>query len=417
MTISRRSGADFETPQERPDQGSRGKFSSTRHSRTLPNPCKCDCPPERRDRRPRRDQTAYTRRRVDWIQDPVAPIKFLVSVEDEEAMQIDSQTPSVPVGDSLFDAHLRAGNGPGLRRERVTTLQLNIGLRCNLACHHCHVESGPKRTEAMDRRGIERILELLEINPQIETLDITGGAPEMHPEFRFLVEGARARGRRVIDRCNLTILFEPGQETTAAFLAEQGVEIVASLPCYDLENVEKQRGRGVYSSSIRALQALNSLGFGGAESDLILDLVYNPVGAFLPASQASLEAEYRAELGDRFDIVFNRLLTITNMPIKRFAHELRRDGQFEAYMDLLVQNFSADNLSELMCRSLISVAHDGTIYDCDFNQALALPMPGERKSIFDIDALGSLEGNPITTASHCFGCTAGSGSSCGGALR
>ena len=174
---------------------------------------------------------------------------------------------------------------------------------------------------------------------------------------------------------------------------------------------------GVYGSSIRALQALNSLGFGGAESDLILDLVYNPVGAFLPASQASLEAEYRAELGDRFDIVFNRLLTITNMPIKRFAHELRRDGQFEAYMDLLVQNFSADNLSELMCRSLISVAHDGTIYDCDFNQALALPMPGERKSIFDIDALGSLEGNPIRTASHCFGCTAGSGSSCGGALR
>ena len=315
-----------------------------------------------------------------------------------------------------FDAHLSKEGLPPLRRGRVATLQLNIGLRCNLACHHCHVESGPKRTERLDRRGIERVLDLLEKNPHVETLDITGGAPELHPDFRDLVRGARKLGRRVIDRCNLTILFEPGQADTDAFLAEQGVDIVASLPCHSLENVERQRGRGVFDGSIRALQRLNALGYGQSGSGLRLDLIYNPVGPFLPPPQRSLEDDYRSELGKRFGIVFDRLLTITNMPIKRFAHELLRDGRYEAYMGLLVNHFNAANVDHLMCRSLISVGHDGTIYDCDFNQALGILPPGPRRTIFDVEDLDRLEGDRISTASHCFGCTSGAGSSCGGAL-
>jgi radical SAM/Cys-rich protein len=319
-----------------------------------------------------------------------------------------------------FDSHLEAqGLGP-LRRARVTTLQVNIGLRCNLACHHCHVESGPKRTERLDRRGIDRILELLARNPGVEVLDITGGAPEMHEDFRHLVRGARRLGRRVIDRCNLTILLEPGQEDTAAFLADEDVDIVASLPCYSIENVEKQRGRGVFDGSIEALQKLNALGYGRGEAlpsrRLALDLVYNPVGAFLPPAQSQLEADYRDALEHGFGIVFDRLLTITNMPIKRFAHELHRDGRYEAYMELLVDHFNTENLDGLMCRHLVSVAHDGTLYDCDFNQALEIPRPGARKTIFDVDDLGDLESDRIATAAHCFGCTAGAGSSCGGAL-
>jgi len=315
-----------------------------------------------------------------------------------------------------FDSHLEAHGLGLLRRERVTTLQLNIGLRCNLACHHCHVESGPKRTERLDRRGVDRILELLERNPEVATLDITGGAPEMHADFRDLVRSARGLGRVVVDRCNLTILFEPGQEDTPEFLAEQGVDIIASLPCYSLENVEKQRGRGVFDGSIEALRRLNALRYGKPDSGLRLDLVYNPVGAFLPPAEAQLEAGYRDELGKQFGIVFNRLLTITNMPIKRFAHELHRDGEYEAYMGLLVNHFNADNLQDLMCRHLVSVAHDGTIYDCDFNQALEMLPPGPRRTIFDVDDLQDLHGAPITTAEHCFGCTSGAGSSCGGAL-
>jgi radical SAM/Cys-rich protein len=315
-----------------------------------------------------------------------------------------------------FDSHL-AGQGLGpLHRERVSTLQLNIGLRCNLACHHCHVESGPKRTERLDRRGVDRILELLERNPDVATLDITGGAPEMHEDFRDLVRGARRLGRTVVDRCNLTILFEPGQEDTAEFLAEQSVDIIASLPCYSLENVEKQRGRGVFDGSIEALRRLNALRYGKPGSGLRLDLVYNPVGSFLPPAEAQLETEYRDELGRHFGIVFNRLLTITNMPIKRFAHELFRDGEYEAYMGLLVNHFNADNVPDLMCRHLVSVAHDGTLYDCDFNQALELLPPGPRRTIFDVDDLRDLSGAAITTAEHCFGCTSGAGSSCGGAL-
>jgi radical SAM/Cys-rich protein len=274
--------------------------------------------------------------------------------------------------------------------------------------------------ERLDRRGIDRIIELMELNPDVTTLDITGGAPELHPDFRDLIRAARSLGRRVIDRCNLTILFEPGQEDTAAFLADQGVDIVASLPCYRLENVEQQRGRGVFDGSIRALQQLNSLGYGSSEgpleSERRLDLIYNPVGAFLPPSQESLEAEYRIELESRFGIVFDRLFTITNMPIKRFAHELHREGQYAAYMGLLVNHFNPDNVESLMCRRLINVGYDGTLYDCDFNQALDLLPPGKRRTIFDIDDFRELEGGRISTAAHCFGCTSGAGSSCGGSL-
>ena len=330
-------------------------------------------------------------------------------------MLLKTATPGAPDGER-FDAHLRAVGAPPLRRARVTTLQVNIGLRCNLACHHCHVESGPKRTERLDAKGLARIVELLDRNPGLATLDLTGGAPELHDGFRDLVRAARERGRRVLDRCNLTVLEEPGQEDTAEFLAAQQVDVVASLPCYGPENVDRQRGRGVFDGSIRSLQRLNALGY-GRDPALRLDLVYNPVGAFLPPAQAALEAEYRERLGADFGIVFDRLLTITNMPIQRFAHQLVRDGEYEAYLTLLVSHFDAANLAGVMCRSLISVAWDGTLYDCDFNQALGLRPPGPRRTIYDVDDLDRLEGEAIATCAHCFGCTAGAGSSCGGALR
>ena len=312
-------------------------------------------------------------------------------------------------------------------RARTTTLQVNIGLRCNLACHHCHVESGPKRTERLGRDDVDRLLALLERTPAVTTLDLTGGAPEMHPDFRHFVREARRLGRRVIDRCNLTILLEPGYEDLADFLAEQEVDVVASLPCYGPENVESQRGRGVFDGSIRALQRLNALGYGrgghgaaaeGAPTDAPgrLDLVYNPVGPSLPPPQSTLEAEYRDALARDFGIRFDALLTITNMPIKRFAHALARDGRHRDYMDLLVASFNPGTLPGLMCRHQISVAHDGRLYDCDFNQALELGVPGEPRTIHELTDLAALDGRPIATGDHCFGCTAGAGSSCGGAL-
>ncbi len=323
---------------------------------------------------------------------------------------------------SVFSDHL---SGIGLaipRRGEVTNLQLNIRKRCNLACRHCHVESGPLRSEKMDRRGCERIIELLEANPQVGLLDITGGAPELHEDFRWIVRAARRLGRRVLDRCNLTVLDEPGQEDTAQFLAEQGVEIVASLPCYTPENLEQQRGRGVFQRSIEALRILNRLGYGrrlserGTEGRLLLDLVYNPLGPSLPPAQAELEERYRLELRENFGIEFDSLLTITNMPIKRFAHDLIRDGKFEEYMSLLVRNFNEKTLEGLMCRKLISVDHRGFLFDCDFNQALGIEVSGPERTIFDIIDLSTFEDRSILTAGHCFGCTAGSGSSCGGAL-
>jgi len=315
-----------------------------------------------------------------------------------------------------FAEHLlRAGRAP-LRRAPVRTLQVNVGRRCDLACHHCHVEAGPKRTEAMDAPVAARVLELLARNPQIELLDLTGGAPELNEHFRELVAGARALGRRVIDRCNLTVLLLPGQEDTAAFLADRRVEVVASLPCYSDANVDRQRGRGVFERSIEALRLLNDLGFGRPGSGLVLDLVYNPVGAFLPPPQAELEETYRGELRARHGIEFSRLVTITNMPIRRFAHDLVRRGELDAYMGLLVNHFNPATVDAVMCRSLVSVGWDGALYDCDFNQMLELPLGGRARSVWDVDDLAALAGDEIAVGEHCFGCTAGAGSSCGGAL-
>jgi radical SAM/Cys-rich protein len=295
----------------------------------------------------------------------------------------------------------------------VETLQVNVGKRCNQACHHCHVEAGPKRTESMTESTAARVLAVLAATPSVATLDLTGGAPELNPHFRQLVRGARRLGRRVVDRCNLTVLFEPGHDDLAAFLAEHNVAVVASLPCYTAENVERQRGHGVFDKSIQGLQLLNALGYGRPGSSLALELVYNPVGPFLPPAQAELEARYRTELYAAFGITFDRLLTITNMPIKRFADLLTREGAHEAYMGLLVNHFNPTTIDGLMCRSLASVGWDGRLYDCDFNQMLELALT---RTIWEVDDLATLAGLPITTGSHCFGCTAGAGSSCGGAL-
>ncbi len=323
---------------------------------------------------------------------------------------------SAALGTPGFSGELaRRGLAP-LRRGPVSTLQLNVGLRCNLACHHCHVESGPKRREAMDRSTAERVIELLAASPSVTVVDLTGGAPELNKNFRFLVARARALGRRVTDRCNLTILFEPGQEDTAEFLAAHEVEVVASLPCYTSERVDRQRGRGVFDASIAALRRLCELGYGQRGSPLRLDLVYNPVGFHLPPPQAELEARYRTELRDLFGIEFHSLLAITNMPIKRFARALEREGRFDAYMALLVNHFNPRAVAALMCRSLVSIGYDGTLYDCDFNQSLGIEIPGPRRTIWQVRTLATLVGRPIATGGHCFGCTAGSGSSCSGAL-
>jgi radical SAM/Cys-rich protein len=311
-----------------------------------------------------------------------------------------------------FAGALAEAGLPPLRRGRTTTLQVNVGKRCDLACHHCHVEAGPKRREALGPKLAARVLELLAREPALDTLDLTGGAPELNPHFRALVRGARALGRRVIDRCNLTVLFEPGQEDTAEFLAREGVDVVASLPCYSAGNVDAQRGRRVYERSLEALRRLNGLGYGAG---LRLDLVYNPLGPSLPPPQAQLEADYRRELG-ALGIRFDRLLTITNMPIKRFARDLARRGESEAYLALLVNHFNPATVDGLMCRHTLSVAFDGQLYDCDFNQALELPLAGRRKALDEVETLAALEAQPVATAPHCFGCTAGSGSSCGGAL-
>jgi radical SAM/Cys-rich protein len=305
---------------------------------------------------------------------------------------------------------------PELYRDPIRSLQVNVGKRCDLACHHCHVEAGPKRTEEMDRRTAARVIELLAEAPAVTTLDVTGGAPELNPHFRFLVGEAHALGRQVIDRCNLTVLFEPGQEDTAAFLAESGVKVVASLPCYTRERVDAQRGRRVFERSIEALRLLNDLGYARPGRGLELDLVYNPQGPSLPPAQAQLEEDYRRELRELFGIEFDRLATITNMPIKRFAHALERDGRTSEYMSLLVNHFNPETLSALMCRALVSVGWNGELYDCDFNQMLELPLGGRARTVWDLGSLSDLQGERIATDSHCFGCTAGSGSSCGGTL-
>ncbi|MEZ7944050.1 MAG: arsenosugar biosynthesis radical SAM protein ArsS [Halioglobus sp.] len=302
---------------------------------------------------------------------------------------------------------------PPVHRASLETLQVNLGYLCNLSCVHCHVNAGPHRTEQMDRETIDTLLALLD-RAAIHTLDLTGGAPELNPHFRYLVREARALDVHVIDRCNLTVLLEPGQEDLADFLAEQQVEICASLPCYVQENVEAQRGKGVYDASIQALQQLNALGYG---AERILNLAYNPVGPVLPPPQEALEAEYRRELKDRFGIRFNHLMTITNMPISRFGSVLLAQGQYTEYMHLLRENFSQSNMETLMCRRLLSVDWQGFLYDCDFNQMLDLPLlaSDRRRHIRDLLSTLTLD-EPIITGEHCYGCAAGQGSSCGGAL-
>ncbi len=318
---------------------------------------------------------------------------------------------------AAFEQALRDHGVAPLTRAPVDTLQVNVGKRCNQACHHCHVEAGPKRTEIMSQRVAERVIELIEKSPSVKSVDLTGGAPELNPSFRSVVTQARRLGREVIDRCNLTILFELGMHDLAEFLAQEQVHVIASLPCYQEKNVEQQRGRGVFDKSIRALTALNALGYGRPGSALRLDLVYNPVGASLPPPQASLEAQYKQELRGRFGIEFHQLLTITNMPIKRFAHLLERTGQAQAYMGLLVNHFNPATVERVMCRSLVSVGWDGRLYDCDFNQMLELPLGAGPRTVWDVDSLGDLTGGRVATGSHCFACTAGAGSSCGGSLE
>jgi radical SAM/Cys-rich protein len=307
---------------------------------------------------------------------------------------------------------------PPLARRRIDTLQVNVGYRCNQSCVHCHVGASPQRTEEMAGGTVDLVVAVL-AHRHISTLDITGGAPELNPHFRRLVRAARDLGVRVIDRCNLTILEVAGQEDLAEFLKLEEVEITASLPCYLSDNVDRQRGKGVFEGSIRSLRRLNALGYGREGTGLILNLVYNPQGPALPPPQEALEADYRRELGDKFGIVFNRLFTLANMPIQRFGSTLISKGEFDRYMGLLRQAHRDDNLDSVMCRDLVSVDWRGYLYDCDFNQMLDLPLAGPdggRRRLEDLLADG-LDHNPIQVAGHCYGCTAGQGSSCGGALK
>ncbi|MGI9070258.1 MAG: arsenosugar biosynthesis radical SAM (seleno)protein ArsS [Bryobacteraceae bacterium] len=313
-----------------------------------------------------------------------------------------------------FESTLEQRGFPVLTKAEITSVQVNVGKICNQACQHCHVEAGPKRTESMSLRTAERVLSLLKSSPGVNTVDITGGAPELNPNFRRLVEESRAQGLHVIDRCNLTILLEPGFEDLPRFLARNQVEVTASLPCYTRDNVDAQRGRGVFDKSIEALQLLNQLGY-GIDPALALNLVYNPLGASLPPPEDALEADYKQHLQEEFGIRFNHLFTITNMPIRRFADLLMRTGQQETYMRLLFDRFNEGTLEHLMCRSLVSIGWDGQLYDCDFNQMLDMPVSNP-VTVWDIESFDATRFKPIATAHHCFGCTAGAGSSCGGAL-
>lgn len=319
--------------------------------------------------------------------------------------------------DMLSKLNPSATDFPRLRRKRLQTLQVNLGYLCNQSCKHCHVNAGPNRTEVMTSDTVDAVIDFLD-ESQVKRLDLTGGAPELNPYFRRLVIAARALNVEVIDRCNLTVLLESGQEDLAEFLAGQEVEIVASLPCYSEENVNSQRGKGVFHDSIIALRQLNRLGYGEANSGLQLNLMYNPTGPFLPPSQRTLEVDYRQHLDDQYGIHFNQLFTLVNMPIQRFGSTLVSKGEFEDYMTLLRGSFSSENLSKVMCRELISVDWQGLVYDCDFNQMLGLPLlidGNKRPHIRDVRPV-NLEDQPIGVADHCYGCTAGSGSSCGGEL-
>ena len=315
---------------------------------------------------------------------------------------------------------LAATDFPPLRRAGLSTLQVNLGYRCNQSCLHCHVNAGPNRTEAMDAGTVALVLQVLARMQarRPATLDLTGGAPELNPHFRALVQDARALGVQVIDRCNLTILSEPGQQGLAGFLAAQRVDVVASLPCYSPANVDRQRGDGVFARSIAGLQALNALGYGQPGSGLVLNLVYNPQGAVLPPPQPGLQADYQRELLQHFGIRFNQLFALTNMPIQRFGSTLVSQGTFASYLQLLRGAYQAHNLATVMCRTMLSVDWQGDLYDCDFNQMLGLPARlagAARPHLRDLLAHDAA-GEAIRTADHCYGCTAGQGSSCGGAL-
>jgi radical SAM/Cys-rich protein len=314
-------------------------------------------------------------------------------------------------------AHRAHLNGGGFTRRAVDVLQVNLGKYCNQACIHCHVEAGPTRTEVASRHTVEAVLRFLS-GTAIPALDITGGAPELNPNFDYLVESAARLGRHVMDRCNLTVIYEPGKDYLPEFFRRYQVELVCSLPCYQAENVDRQRGRGTFDLSIRALQALNRIGYGRADSGLLLNLVYNPVGPHLPPPQERLEQEYRTKLATDFGIVFNHLYCLTNVPITRYAMHLKLRGEYEAYTKLLADNFNAATLGQVMCRSLVSVGWDGLIYDCDFNQMLGLPIrdaEGNGLEIASLD-LEQLLSRTISVGDHCYACTAGCGSSCGGSL-
>ena len=305
-------------------------------------------------------------------------------------------------------------HGMSLKHDRPSELQINLGKLCNLACHHCHVDAGPKRTEIMTWETMKKILSWAE-EAKIKRVDLTGGAPEMIPHFREFCEAFLKMGVSITSRCNITVLYEKGQEDTAQWYAKNKIRLVCSLPCYTEDNVDAQRGKGVFDKSIAGLQLLNSLGYGIDES-LSLDLVYNPLGAFLPPEQSGLEQEYRDMLDKNFGIVFSNLLAITNIPINRFAHALKRDGQLEDYQALLVENFNPSTVDQLMCKHLINLDWEGRVFDCDFNQMLDMPLSGgKQRHLWDL-SIENLENQAIATNRHCFGCTAGSGSSCSGVL-
>jgi radical SAM/Cys-rich protein len=312
---------------------------------------------------------------------------------------------------------LEKSDFPAIRRDKLEILQANLGYLCNQTCIHCHVNASPRRKEVMDKSTVDTLLDFLQ-QSDIHMLDLTGGAPEMNPHFRYLVSESRKLGVQVMDRCNLTILEEPGYENMAGFLADNQVDIVASLPCYLQDNVDLQRGNGVFEASINGLKRLNALGYGTEDSGLHLNLVYNPTGTCLPPAQGELEAAYKDQLGERFEVTFNQLFTITNMPIKRFGSWLISKGEFASYMQLLKEAYQPQNLDLVMCKNLINVDWQGYVYDCDFNQMLGLPLIAEDRPKTHLKELlvNQMHGLPIVVKDHCYGCTAGQGSSCGGAL-
>ncbi|MCA9039604.1 MAG: arsenosugar biosynthesis radical SAM protein ArsS [Planctomycetaceae bacterium] len=331
-----------------------------------------------------------------------------------EQLKILSDENRIPAG--TFESKLAESQLPPLLRSTLTTLQINLGKVCNQTCTHCHVDAGPDRKESMSAEVANQVIDFLS-RSQVETLDITGGAPEMNPHFRRLVEAAVERGKRVIDRCNLTILLANGFTDLPEFLARNQVTITASLPCYLEENCDSQRGEGVYEKSIRAIRRLNELGYGHPNSGLELNLVFNPTGTGLPPDQAALERDYRTQLRDRHGLEFNHLFTITNMPISRFLADLLEQGKYELYMHKLLESFNPATVNEVMCRSLVSVDWEGYLYDCDFNQMLDLPLKSGNTRLHISELTEEILLNrPIETANHCLGCTAGAGSSCSGNL-